>query len=148
MSQVSIKTIGGRLVDLINEHEFAKPFDATFQLAPTVKLEDERLRVYVVPKSRTTDTADARNYDRIERTLDVVVQQRMTKPEVEADELLALSEEVEDFIRDHGRRTIVIDGVKLHLRRIETGYLYSPKLVLEANEFLSVASATFFSLES
>lgn len=148
MSQVGIATIGGKLVDLLNAGDFSQEFTAEFKVRPIVELTDATLHVYVVPKRRTTDT-DGKSFDRLERGLNIAVQKKLVQGDDEITDLdlLTLSEEIEDWVRLHANRTLVIDTKKIFFRKIETDLLFAPDLLRNSDEFLSVATATYFGLE-
>jgi len=146
MRQVSIVKIGQHVVELLNSDVVGVELDAAFRLTPIVKLPDARRYVYVVPKKRVT-TTEGKSFDRRERLLNIVIQKRMTKPDTEGLELLELSEQIEDLITDRANRTFAVDGINFHFQKLDTDYLYVPTLAKTENQFLSVATATYFALE-
>ena len=125
------------VTDALNGPMFSMPFTAQRVALPAFTLEEMRtLHVTVVPREIASSILDrARDEDEIK--VDVAVQKKVASAAVgEVDPLLALVQEVADFLN---RRSMGVATWK----RTENKPVYAPDHLREKQQFTSVLTVTY-----
>ena len=132
-----IADIAGAVVTALNGHSFSMPFTAQRAYLPVFDLKDMKdLHVTVVPRGVEMTTA-GRGLAASDIQIDVAVQKKLTSADnAEIDALMALVQEIAEFIRSTGRFG---DGSWV---RTENVPIYSPEHLGELRQFTSVLTLT------
>jgi len=133
-----IADIAGAVVTALNGHTFSQPFTAARAYLPVFDLKDMKdLRVTVVPRGVEMSTA-GRGLAASDIQIDVAVQKKLASADnAEIDALMALVQEIAEFIRSTGRFG---DGSWV---RTENVPIYSPEHLGELRQFTSVLTLSF-----
>jgi hypothetical protein len=136
--------IADAVVSELNGHTFSQSFRAVRAYLPEYKLEDMgTLHVTVVPAEFAGEPSD-RSRDREDHKLHVAIQQRFkpengTVPLASLDGLVALSEEIRDFLRDRK----LTDCPQVRRVKTENKPIYDPKHLKDHNQFTGLLAFTY-----
>jgi hypothetical protein len=136
--------IADAVVSELNGHTFSQPFRAVRAYLPEYKLEDMgTLHVTIVPAEFLGEPSD-RSRDREEHKLHVAIQQRFRPedgavPLASLDGLVALSEEIRDFLRNQQ----LADYPQARRIKTENKPIYDPKHLSEYNQFTGLLAFTY-----
>ncbi len=127
------------VTDALNDegNEFSMPFTAQRMALPLFTLEEMKdLRVTVVPREIARSILD-RARDEEEVRVDVAVQKKVASAAVaEVDPLLALVQEISDFLNRRAMGTAMWKGT-------ENKPVYAPEHLHEKQQFTSVLTVTY-----
>ena len=132
-----IADIATAVVEALNAGEFSQEFTAVRHYLPTFDLKDMKdLHVSVVPKGVEMSTA-GRGLAQDDVQIDVAVQKKLSAGDLaEIDALVALVQEIADFVRSTGRFG---DAAWV---RTENTPIYSPEHLENLRQFTSVLTLT------
>ena len=128
----------------LNGHTFSQPFTAERAYQPTFELADmQTLHVTVVPKSVTTAIA-SRSGDQVDYAVDIGVQKKLGEnPDTDADEMMALVEEIAGFLNRRG----LAGTPGMVWVRTQNEPIFSPEHFEQLRQFTSVLTVTYRALE-
>jgi hypothetical protein len=135
-----VADIAEAVKDELNGHEFGMEFEATRGYLPLFDLAEMKdLHVTVVPKGMTMEMA-RRDAARHDVQLDVAVQKKLDAADnSEIDALMALVEEISDFLRF--RRLEGLPGAAW--LKVENAPVYSQEHLSEMRQITSVLTVTY-----
>ena len=132
-----IADIADAVATALNGHTFSQPFTAARAYLPAFDLKDMKdLHVTVVPRGQECSTA-GRGLAQSDVQIDVAVQKKLSAADnAEIDALMALVQEIAEFVRAKGR---LGDAAWV---RTENLPIYSPEHLGELRQFTSVLTLT------
>lgn len=132
-----VTNVAQAVADSLNGHEFSAPFSAERVALPEFDLADmEELRVTVVPRQMDREVLD-RGRDTHDVKVDVAVQKKVASiANEEIDPLLALVQEIADFLNRRNLDNAV-------WKKTENNPVYSPEHLREMRQFTSVLTITY-----
>jgi hypothetical protein len=132
-----IADIATAVVEALNAGEFSQEFTAVRHYLPTFDLKDMKdLHVSVVPKGVEMSLA-GRGLPQDDVQIDVAVQKKLTAADLaEIDALVALVQEIADFVRTTGKFG---DSAWMKTENVP---IYSPEHLEQLRQFTSVLTLT------
>lgn len=131
--------------DKLNGGTFSQSFTAVSSLVPRFSVKDlANVQVQVIPNNLQAEAYD-RGGVRCDYQIDVGVAKSGVETVEQADELLTLTEELQDFLSDEANRVIAKEGndIAVYLAPFQSEPLLDRKRLDEDRTFFAVSSFTY-----